>query len=258
MKNLDNFNFGDQFIAGKSPEDESACTSVPLLSTPIIDLSPPKLVSSPLQELVIAATTEATTTTLLLPPPPQQQSTTNSSILTLKLKDLPHKINQTVNEVVKEAVHVSLQAPLRDRFRELPEADMKEILHQRMFESGTYKSLPKHVALYEALEASMECENRDEFLAGKDKSQKRHRNDQDPPPPPPDSDLSKKKRHDFGASSSKQPPAPQSRKLLTLEKLLSTPPSRNLEDTDIAHLPKIKTRPNWLKPVPEEDRPTTP
>nr|GEX76521.1 retrovirus-related Pol polyprotein from transposon TNT 1-94 [Tanacetum cinerariifolium] len=56
-------------------------------------------------------------------------------------QDLPHKINQTVNKVVKEAVHIALQAPLRDRFRELPEADMKEILHQRMFESGSYKSL---------------------------------------------------------------------------------------------------------------------
>ncbi|GJU34027.1 hypothetical protein Tco_1182381 [Tanacetum coccineum] len=57
----------------------------------------------------------------------------------LELRDLPHKINQTVNEVVKEAVHVALQAPLRDRFRELPEANMKEILHQRIFESDPSK-----------------------------------------------------------------------------------------------------------------------
>ncbi|GKG59016.1 hypothetical protein Tco_0602725, partial [Tanacetum coccineum] len=47
-----------------------------------------------------------------------------------------HKINEVVREAIKEAVHVALQAPLQDRFRELPEADMKEILHQRMFESG--------------------------------------------------------------------------------------------------------------------------
>ncbi|GKA25294.1 hypothetical protein Tco_0711403 [Tanacetum coccineum] len=47
---------------------------------PIVDLSPPKLVSSPLQEPVIATTTKATTTTLLLLPPPQQQSTTDSSL----------------------------------------------------------------------------------------------------------------------------------------------------------------------------------
>nr|GEV33298.1 hypothetical protein [Tanacetum cinerariifolium] len=78
--------------------------------------------------------TTATTTTLLRPPPPQQQSTTysllssrfstleqrcvdleikhklqdqttqalSSRIFTLELRDLPHKINQSVNEVVKE------------------------------------------------------------------------------------------------------------------------------------------------------------
>nr|GEZ49951.1 E-beta-farnesene synthase [Tanacetum cinerariifolium] len=63
---------------------------------------------------------------------------------------------------------------LRDRFKELPEADMKEILYHRMFESGSYKSLLKYVALYEALEASMKRANRDEFLAKKDKCQKRH------------------------------------------------------------------------------------
>nr|GEU87928.1 retrovirus-related Pol polyprotein from transposon TNT 1-94 [Tanacetum cinerariifolium] len=173
MKNLDDaYTFRDQFLDDISTEYDpgklnmdskvvfmvtvpihQTSSSVPPLSTPIIDLSPPK-------------------------------------------PDLPHKINQTVNIVVKEAVHIALQAPLRDRFRELPEADMKEILHQWMFESGSYKSLPKHVALYEALEASMERENEDEFLAEKDMSRKRCRNDQDPPLPSSDSYPSKKRRHD--------------------------------------------------------------
>ncbi|GJW03513.1 hypothetical protein Tco_1562369 [Tanacetum coccineum] len=130
----------------------------PPLSKPVIDLSPPKLVSTP---TVFTATTTTTTTTLPLPPPLQQQSTTDSElaarvttlkkkfsdfeqksktldnttqnlrsrVFTLELQDLPHKINQTVNDVVKEAVHVAFQALLQDRFRELPEADMKEILH---------------------------------------------------------------------------------------------------------------------------------
>nr|GEW42089.1 putative reverse transcriptase domain, ribonuclease H-like domain, aspartic peptidase domain protein [Tanacetum cinerariifolium] len=103
-----------------------------------------------------------------------------SRIFNVELQDLPHKINQTVNTVVKEAVHIALQAPLRDRFKKLPKVDMKEILHQRMFKSGSYKSLPEHVALYEALEASMDQENMDEFLAEKDMSRKRRRGDQDP------------------------------------------------------------------------------
>nr|GFC41707.1 hypothetical protein [Tanacetum cinerariifolium] len=93
---------------------------------------------------------------------------------------------------------------------ELPQADMKEILHQRMFESGSYKSLPEHVALYEALEASMERAQRDEFLAEKDKSRKRRRDDQDHPSPLPESYLSKRRRHDPNASGSSQPQALQS------------------------------------------------
>nr|GEZ17995.1 hypothetical protein [Tanacetum cinerariifolium] len=158
--------------------------------------------------------------TLPLPPPPPQQSTSDSELATyvtafeqklatfkqksktldnttqnlrskvfpLELLDLPHKINQTINKVIKEAIYISLQALFRDRFRELPKADMKEILHQQMFKSGSYKSLLKHVALYEALEVSMKRENRDEFLAEKDKSPERRHDDQDPPPPPSDLD----------------------------------------------------------------------
>ncbi|GJZ06247.1 hypothetical protein Tco_0540040 [Tanacetum coccineum] len=61
-------------------------------------------------------------------------------VFTLELRDLPHKIDEAVRENVKEAVQIALQAPLRDRFRDLPEADMKEMLHQRMFETGSYKS----------------------------------------------------------------------------------------------------------------------
>nr|GEV84429.1 hypothetical protein [Tanacetum cinerariifolium] len=176
------------------------------LSTPVpvIDLSPPKPTSSTTQALIF------TVTTTTLPPSPQQQSTTKSEVFTLELRDLPHKIDETVCKSMREVVDVALRAPLRDRFRKLPEAYMKKILHQRMFETGTYKSLFEHVALYEALEASMERANMDEFLTEMDKSHKRRRDDQDPPPPPPDSDLSKRRRHDTGASGSSRHQAPQS------------------------------------------------
>ncbi|GKE42595.1 hypothetical protein Tco_1469879 [Tanacetum coccineum] len=192
----------------------------------------------------------------------------SSRVFMLDLRDLPHQINQTVNEVVKEAVQTALQALLRECFRDLSEGEMKEIIHQQMFESGTYQSQPEHVALYEALEASMERDNRDKFLAEKDKSRKRRHDDQDPPPPLPDSDQGKKKRHDFDASGSKQPPAPQSPAWKTSDtrkypssssKQKSVPLSKQLvkevpipddanisdsEDTNTAHLPKIKNRPN--------------
>nr|GEY84811.1 hypothetical protein [Tanacetum cinerariifolium] len=64
------------------------------------------------------------------------------------------------------------------------------------------------IALYEALEASMDREYREEFVEAMAKSRKRHRDDQDPPPPPLiDSHQNKKKRHDSDASALKQPQA---------------------------------------------------
>ncbi|GJS85277.1 reverse transcriptase domain-containing protein [Tanacetum coccineum] len=132
----------------------------------------------------------------------------SSRVFTLELHDMPYQINQTVNEIVKEAIQTTLQSLLCEHFRDFSKAEMKEILHQRMFESGTYQSQPEHVALYEDLEASMDHDNRDELLEATAKSRKRGRDDQDLPPPPPDSDQGKKKRHDSDASGSKQPPAP--------------------------------------------------
>ncbi|GJZ12864.1 hypothetical protein Tco_0548094 [Tanacetum coccineum] len=217
MKNLDDaYTIGDQFLNDKSTEDEPRKLNV--------EAEVVFMVTVPIYQVVF----------------------------TLELRDLPHKINQTVNEVVKEAVHVALQALLRDRFRELPKANMKEILYWRMFESGTYKLLPEHVALYEALEASMERTNRDEFFAEKDKSRKRYRDDQDPPLPPPDSDLK------APSSYSRQKSAPHSEQPVEDVPIPNDVNILGSEDTDTAHLPKKKTRPDWLKPVPEEDRPTTP
>ncbi|GJZ23406.1 hypothetical protein Tco_0560865 [Tanacetum coccineum] len=239
IKNLDAYTFGDQFFNDKPTEEEldkenmetkvesmvtvlihQTSFSAHPLSTLVIDLTSPKPVSSTIEEQ------------------DQKTQALSSRIFTLELRDLPHKINQTVNEVVKEVVHVALQAPLRDRFRELPEADIKEILHQWMFENVSYKSLSEHVALYEALEASMERAQRDEFLVEKDKSRKRQRDDQDPPPHPPDSDLNKKKSHNSDTSGSSQPPAPQS---LAWKK----------SNTREAHSSSSKQK-------SEEDRPATP
>nr|GEV58336.1 hypothetical protein [Tanacetum cinerariifolium] len=178
-----------------------------------------------------------------------------SRVFTLELRDLPHKIDQTVNTFIKEAIHIALQALIRDHFRELPEADMKEILHQQMFESDSYKSLPEHVALYKALDASMERENRDEFLAKKDKLRKRHHDDQDPPSPPSYSDLSKRRRHDSGASGQKS--ASHSEQPIEEAPMPDTIDISDSEDTDSAHFSKIKPRQEWLKHILEEDRPET-
>nr|GFB74412.1 hypothetical protein [Tanacetum cinerariifolium] len=68
-----------------------------------------------------------------------------------------------------------MQAPLRNRFRDLPEADMKEILHQCMWESDSYKSYEDHMQLFEALEKSINRDHSEELMHDL----------AEPPPPPP-------------------------------------------------------------------------
>nr|GEV05697.1 hypothetical protein [Tanacetum cinerariifolium] len=154
MKNLDNdYTFKDQFLNDKSTEDDlgklkdskvvsmvmvpihQVSSLVTLLSTSIINLYPPRPVPATTHAPTFTATTTPITINLKPPPLPPQQSTSDSKLAT-RVAALEQKlIDQTVNTVVKKAVHIALQAPLRNRFRELPEADMNEILHQRMFES---------------------------------------------------------------------------------------------------------------------------
>ncbi|GJT58126.1 hypothetical protein Tco_0993180 [Tanacetum coccineum] len=176
----------------------------------------------------------------------------SSRVYTLENHDLYSKIDRYVNEVVKESVHKALQAPICERFIDLSEFEMKEILRDRMFESGSYISHPEHTTLYEALEASTDRENREEFNEEMTKSRKRRRDDQDPPPPSPKySDQSKKKRNYLDASASKQPPPIDD---------VAIPDDVHLsdsKDTGADHLPKIKTRPDWLKPLPEKEVPKT-
>ncbi|GJT54129.1 hypothetical protein Tco_0989183 [Tanacetum coccineum] len=208
MKNLeDAYAIGDQFINDKSVDDEPGQLNVEaevvsMVTIPIYQASssvPPLFTQ--VAERVAALEKkffdlEQTNKNLV-----NTTQNLRSRVYTLELRDLPHKIDEAVLENVKEAVQIALQAPLRDCFKDLPKKDMKEMFHQRMFKSGTYKSLPEHNSLYEALEASMARAHRDEFLAEKDKSRKRRRDDQDPPPLP-DSDFSKRRRHDTSASGS--------------------------------------------------------
>ncbi|GJY14247.1 hypothetical protein Tco_0383556 [Tanacetum coccineum] len=123
---------------------------------------------------------------------------------------------------------------------------MKEILHQRMFESGSYKSLPKHVALYKALEASIERANMDEFLAEKDRRSRSS------------SSSTRFRSKEAPSSSSKQKSVPYSKQPVEDVPIPYDVNISDSEDANTVHLPKIKTRPYWLKPVPEEDKLATP
>nr|GFD60281.1 hypothetical protein [Tanacetum cinerariifolium] len=81
--------------------------------------------------------------------------------------------------------------------RDLPEADMKEILHQRMWETNSYKAHEDHMMLYKALEKSMNCDHTDKLLRDLAKARRKKKKRRDllkiphgsppcqPPPPPP-------------------------------------------------------------------------
>ncbi|GJZ91915.1 hypothetical protein Tco_0663980 [Tanacetum coccineum] len=159
-------------------------SSVLLMTTPVINLTisqpVPTAVQAPLPTLTATATSTTITTTITLPLLPQPQQSSSYSILIqcigeleqhmadlvqanlaleermdkhgsilYKLENLniPYQVRKAVDEIVTDAVGWAIQAPLRDRFRDLPEVDMKEILHHRMWESNSYQAHEDHKQL---------------------------------------------------------------------------------------------------------------
>nr|GEU87235.1 hypothetical protein [Tanacetum cinerariifolium] len=127
-------------------------------------------------------------------------------------------VRKAVDEIVTDAVDWAIQAPLRNRFRDLLEADMKEILYQRMWQTNSYKAHEDHMMLYEALEKSMNRDHTDELLKdlaeARRKKKKRHDLPKTPlgspphqlPPPPPAGPYGTS--GSLGASGSSQLPLP--------------------------------------------------
>ncbi|GJY10372.1 hypothetical protein Tco_0378557 [Tanacetum coccineum] len=227
MKNLDNFTFGDKFIADKSPEDEprnanmeikvesmvtvpihQASSSVPPLSTPVIDLSPPKPVSSPAQAPTFTATTTTTTTTLPLPPPPQQQSSSDP--------DLASRVSAL------EQGDEFLEATTKSRKRRRDDQDP----HPPPPDSDQGKK-------------------------------KRHNSDASAPHQPQAQMYSTwitTDTRDAPLSTSKQKTTSQSEQPIEDVPIPDDVHISDSEDIGAASLPKIKTIHDWLKPIPEEDR----
>ncbi|GJT10933.1 hypothetical protein Tco_0857975, partial [Tanacetum coccineum] len=185
LQNLDKeLSFADQFLVEKSQEEEPEKTNtesevqsmvivpihqdtsyVPLMTTPVIDLT----VSQPVSTTVQAPLPTSTAT-----------------------------VSKAVDEIVTDAVDWAIQAPLKDRFRDLPEADMKEILHHCMWETKSYEAHEDHKNLYEALEKSIDRDHSDQLLTdlaeARRKKKRSHESPktppgspphQPPPPPPP-------------------------------------------------------------------------
>nr|GEV52315.1 retrotransposon protein, putative, unclassified [Tanacetum cinerariifolium] len=186
-----------------------ASSSVPPLSTPIIDLSPPRPVPATTHAPIFTSTRTPTTTTLKPPPPPPQQNTSDSE-LAARVAALEQKLTAFEQK------------------------------------SKTLDNTNRNLG------------SRDGFFAEIDKLQKRRCDDQDPPPPSPGLDLSKKRRYDSVASGSTQSPAPQSPVWKTSDTRETHSSSSKQQSSSHSEQPIEYTRPDRMKSVPEEVRPTTP
>nr|GEV20845.1 hypothetical protein [Tanacetum cinerariifolium] len=137
-----------------------------------------------------------------------QQDTSSIPPMTTPIIDLTSRpdspnVSKAVDEIVTDAVDWSIQAPLRNHFRDLPEVDIKEILHQRMWEANSYKTNEDYMMLYEALEKSMNRDHTEELLKDLVEARKKKKKSRDssntppgspphqPPPPPPPVGLSR-------------------------------------------------------------------
>ncbi|GJW83768.1 hypothetical protein Tco_0156913 [Tanacetum coccineum] len=174
--------------------------------------------------------------------------------------NIPHKVSQAVDEIVTDAVDWAMQAPLRARFRDLPTVDMKEILQQWMFEDNSYKAHDVHNDLYEALQKSLELDYSNQRLADQEEARKMKRKRREsprtphgspplqlPPPPPP-----------VGASGAPGSKLIQDCGLHTSIHGLDHVHLSDDEDSGNDHIPKDNVRTDLWKPLPEEERPTTP
>nr|GEW59194.1 hypothetical protein [Tanacetum cinerariifolium] len=235
-------------------QQATSLISISPMTSPIIDLSL-RPVSPKVHQQFKATKTDTTTTTTTNVPPPQaqQQSTTEAMMVkhigelehiladliqvnknmeerldkhgarlyTLEQLDIPQQVSIAVSEVVMDAVDWAMQAPLRNRFRDLPDADMKEILHQRMWETESYKTYEDHSLLFEALENSMNLDHSEELaqdLVEAHKKKRKHRESpktppgspphQPPPPPPPTGPSGPSKAPGASGSQVTPPPLP--------------------------------------------------
>ncbi|GJW29224.1 hypothetical protein Tco_0046099 [Tanacetum coccineum] len=199
-----------------------------------------------------------------------------SRLYKLENLNIPHYVSKAVDEIVTDAVDWVIQAPFRDRFKDLPEADIKEILHQRMWETNSDKAHEDHKKLYEALEKSMDCNHTDQLLIdlaeAQRKKKRRHDSPKTPPrspphqplPPPPPAGPSRTLGSSRASRSSQlPPPPPPSSNNHNLHMNDDSAPDEQVhssadEDIKNDHIPKVNLKQDWWKPLPEEDRLDTP
>nr|GEU32864.1 retrovirus-related Pol polyprotein from transposon TNT 1-94 [Tanacetum cinerariifolium] len=205
------FSFGDLFFNDKPSKEDNEKTTVetkaesmvsitiqqdtsviPPMTTSVIDLtSRPNSLNAhrPLQATE-TETTMTTTTTTHLPPPQPQQSTTDSMLIK-RINELKtnHGESNSRQQVSGGEVRQSQDTSIHigeSRYTSV-EADIKEILHQRMWETNSYKSHEDHMMLYEALEKSMNRDHTDKLLKELVEARRKKKKRRDSPKTPPGS-----------------------------------------------------------------------
>nr|GEU85217.1 hypothetical protein [Tanacetum cinerariifolium] len=185
-------------------------------------------------------------------------------LYTLEQLDIPHHVSKAVDEVFIDAVDSAMQAPLWNYFRDLPEVDMKEILHQCMWETDSYKTHKDHTQLYEALEKSMNRDHSEELAKDLAKARKKKKKSRESPKMLPGSPHHQPPPHPLPASSSRASGSLRASRSSQVPPPPPPPPSTNQkvqssddEDIENDHIPKVNLQQDWWKPL-EEERPATP
>nr|GEU44164.1 RNA-directed DNA polymerase, eukaryota, reverse transcriptase zinc-binding domain protein [Tanacetum cinerariifolium] len=246
------FSFGDQFFSDKLLDaDKNAKTEVESMEN---------------QQLKATTTDTTTTTTTTLPPPQAPQQSTTKAIMVKRIGELEH--------ILADLIQINKNMEERD----LPKTDMKEILHQRMWESDSYKSHEDHMQLFEALKKSMNRDHSEELVQDLAEARKKRKKTQMPPsPPPPSSTNQESPSKGFATPSpSKSAALVEYQAWMTIDIRLrpsisltlanlemdedmapdEQAQSSNDEDIESAHFPTVNLRQGWWKPF-EEERPTT-
>nr|GEY59030.1 hypothetical protein [Tanacetum cinerariifolium] len=207
---------------------QQAMSLISLMTSPIIDLTSRPESPKEHQQFKATTTDTTTTTTTTLPPPQAQQQSTAEAMMvkciselehimanliqvnkeieerldkhgvrlfTLEQLDIPQQVSIAVSEVVMNTIDWAMQAPLYNRFRDIPEADMKKIIHQRMWETESYKTHEDHKQLFKALEKSMNYDHSEELTQDLAEARKKKKKSRESPKTPP-------------GSPSHQPPPP--------------------------------------------------
>nr|GEU99096.1 integrase, catalytic region, zinc finger, CCHC-type, peptidase aspartic, catalytic [Tanacetum cinerariifolium] len=242
-------------------------SSIPPMTSPIIDLTSRPESPKVHQQLKATTTDTTTTTTTTLPPPLYQQQSTAEAMMKKRIGELEHIMASLIQE------NKGLEK------RDLPEADIKEILYQRMWESDSYKSHEDHIQIYEALEKSMNRDHSEELA--KDLAED-HLELQElielldppkcPPPLPSSTNQESQSKGSAAPSSSKTIASAEYQAWTTtdirLRLSISLTPTdlqinedmaldeqaQSSDDEDIgsAHIPKVNLRQDWGKPLEVE------